>query len=245
MTDLVSLPALITQWIAEKLITVDTSDYPFWKLGGNAVENTEATLGTNDNTDLLVKTNSEKRWVFDKNGKFFSYNPDFEGYGKFTYIADNLGLFDESIVFQHEGNGMSIGLADDGVGRIAGLNIYNGEDIVATIGADGSYHQLSDKSVKREITTMTKSVKFNKLNPVKFKFEGNESQKRGFIAQEIQEIYPELVSKTGETLTVNYTGFIPVLVAELQHSNTLISKLEKRIDALEKANGSSVKSVRK
>jgi hypothetical protein len=92
---------------------------------------------------------------------------------------------------------------------------------------------------------MTKSTKFGKLNPVKFKFEGNDSQKRGFIAQEIQEVYPELVSKTGEVLTVNYTGFIPVLVAELQHTNSELASLKAEVKKLKGKDGGSIKPVLK
>jgi len=245
MTDLVNLPALISQWIAENVINIDTSNYPFWKVGGNVIGNTGATLGTNDNTDLLVKTDSEKRWVFDKKGKFFNYNPDYVGNNRFSYIADVLGSFDDSIFFQYRTKGMSIGLADNGVGNIGGLNIYNGEDIIALIDLDGAYNQLSDKSVKREITTMTKSTKFDKLNPVKFKFNNSDAQKRGFIAQEVQDVYPELVAKSGETLTVNYTGLIPVLVAELQHTNSELATLKAEVKKLKDKNDRPAKPLLK
>ena len=72
-----------------------------------------------------------------------------------------------------------------------------------------------------------------KLNPVSFKW--NDTNKSntsnvGFIAQEIETIFPELV-KNGidDYKSVNYTGLIPYLVKHIQ-------KLEERIQILEKKN---------
>ena len=43
----------------------------------------------------------------------------------------------------------------------------------------------------------------------------------GLIAQELQEVYPELVTKSGEesTLSVDYNGMIPLLVESVSGNN--------------------------
>ena len=49
----------------------------------------------------------------------------------------------------------------------------------------------------------------------------------GFIAQELREIYPNLVSEDSDGfLSVNYVGLIPVLVDAIKELNTKIEKLE-------------------
>ncbi len=65
----------------------------------------------------------------------------------------------------------------------------------------------------------------------------------GFIAQEVEKIYPNLVSTASDdmrTKSVNYDGFIPVLVSsmqELKKENAELRSenevLKKRLDAIE------------
>ncbi len=69
----------------------------------------------------------------------------------------------------------------------------------------------------------------------------------GFIAQEVEKIYPNLVSTANDemkTKSVNYDGFIPLLVSSIQelkkendtlkNENTL---LKSRLDVIEKKLG--------
>ena len=59
----------------------------------------------------------------------------------------------------------------------------------------------------------------------------------GFIAQELKEVFPELVyeDKKG-SLSVDYISLIPVLVGTIQEMNEQIQTLNKRIEALENKN---------
>ncbi len=58
---------------------------------------------------------------------------------------------------------------------------------------------------------------------------------RGFIAQELQEIFPDLVFEDNEgMLAVNYIGLIPVIVDAIKEMQTIINKQEERIVLLEK-----------
>lgn len=57
----------------------------------------------------------------------------------------------------------------------------------------------------------------------------------GFKAQEIEKIYPELVSKDENGyLSVNYVEFVPILIKALQEQNKKIEKLEELIENLKK-----------
>ena len=63
-------------------------------------------------------------------------------------------------------------------------------------------------------------------------------QKIGVLAQEIKEVFPELVSEDdNEMLAVNYQGLVPVLINALKEQQNEIDRLkeqEKRIKRLEK-----------
>ena len=60
-------------------------------------------------------------------------------------------------------------------------------------------------------------------------------QKIGVLAQEIQEVFPELVGEdTKGMLTVNYQGLVPVLINALKEQESKHREQEKRIERLEK-----------
>ena len=55
----------------------------------------------------------------------------------------------------------------------------------------------------------------------------------GFIAQEIKEIFPELVGKDDEDfLTLNYQGFVPLLTKAVQEQQETIDSQNKEIEDL-------------
>ena len=66
---------------------------------------------------------------------------------------------------------------------------------------------------------------------MEFTFKNDLSNKihYGFIAQDLERIYPELVNgeKDGEQLqSVNYTGLIPILIKEIQDLKDRVKILE-------------------
>ena len=86
---------------------------------------------------------------------------------------------------------------------------------------------------------MTDAVK--SLNPVSFQwkddYKSNNSTKTqyGFIAQEVMQVLPDIVSETDDgTLAVNYVALIPILTATIQELTDRIEVLEERIKELHK-----------
>ena len=81
-----------------------------------------------------------------------------------------------------------------------------------------------------------------KLRPSFYEMKTTNSGKReiGFVAQEVNELYPELVhelidDKTGEPFfTLNYNGIIVVAVKAIQEQQEIIEQQSKRIEVLEK-----------
>ena len=106
----------------------------------------------------------------------------------------------------------------------------------------------SDASLKSDIKSLpSASGQLKALRPVSYKMnapvkEGREAaaqagvSQMGFVAQEVQEIFPEIVvaDKNG-TLGIRYTELIPVLVKAFQEQQAEIESLKTRLEALEAA----------
>ena len=87
----------------------------------------------------------------------------------------------------------------------------------------------SDYRIKSDIQSLDSSYSVDKLNPIKYKNLKTNNIDIGFLAHELQDVYPFLVNgiKDGENLqSVNYIGLIGILVNE-------IKSLKNRIDTLE------------
>ena len=58
-------------------------------------------------------------------------------------------------------------------------------------------------------------------------------QKIGVLAQEIKEVFPELVSEDdNEMLAVNYQGLVPVLINALKEQQSEIDELKEMVQEL-------------
>ena len=56
----------------------------------------------------------------------------------------------------------------------------------------------------------------------------------GFIAQEVQEVFPDLVGVSPDGMfSVEYTGLIAPLVKAIQEQQTMINELKAKVAALE------------
>ncbi len=115
----------------------------------------------------------------------------------------------------------------------------------------GSWSSVSDLKFKKNIQPMTNSLsKILKLEPKTFEMRTeeyeimnfNEGKQFGFIAQDLQQIFPELVThgvhpgaekgKDIEYLGVDYISMIPVLVQAIQEQQKIIEAQQQQIDEL-------------
>jgi hypothetical protein len=110
---------------------------------------------------------------------------------------------------------------------------YNG-GFVGSISTDGSntaYNTSSDYRLKEQIRPIDNPLeKVLKLNPVNFKYKNSKTVQDGFIAHEIQEILPYLVTgeKDGvEMQEVDYSKLTPILIAAIKELKQEIDKLKK------------------
>jgi hypothetical protein len=125
-------------------------------------------------------------------------------------------------------------------------------DVNGTVRADTYYYDItstlqssSDKRLKTNITPLSSHTeKLLQLNPVDFEWseekDNQPSRKErkkiqgtkdmGLLAQEVQEIYPELIGEdTDGYLTVSYTGLIIPMLKTIQEQQKQIDELKKLI----------------
>jgi len=99
---------------------------------------------------------------------------------------------------------------------------YNGT-LVAT-----SFNASSDYRIKENVQPL--NINVDGLNPVTYYNKSKKSNDFGFIAHEVQEIFPELVSggKDGDCMqSINYNGIIPILVKEIQILKQQVKELQR------------------
>ena len=97
----------------------------------------------------------------------------------------------------------------------------------------GSINNPSDINLKNNIEQIKSDANILKnLNPVSFTFKDDDQNKKhyGFIAQELENLYPELVSNNELGFkTVNYIEMIPILLSQMKNMQQEIDKLKDEI----------------
>ena len=92
-----------------------------------------------------------------------------------------------------------------------------------------TFNATSDYRIKQDIHEISQETTVDKLNPVTYKNTLTGKQDMGFIAHELQEHFPFLVSgeKDGPTnQSVNYIGLIALLTKEIQELKQRVLTLE-------------------
>lgn len=97
-----------------------------------------------------------------------------------------------------------------------------------------SYQNFSDRRMKQNVVDLCDSLtKVNALHPVQFNWKSQDpSHQFGFIAQEVREVIPDIVStpKTEEDmLGVNYLSMIPFLTKAIQELSAKVAALEAKL----------------
>lgn len=99
-------------------------------------------------------------------------------------------------------------------------------NVADDITAFATYHS-SDINLKKNINTLTNCYDVvNDLNPVGFKWIKNNKDNVGFIAQEVEQIIPNIVSNTDEYKTIAETKIIAYLVGAIQELDKELRELE-------------------
>ncbi len=111
--------------------------------------------------------------------------------------------------------------------------------VVGDILFTGSARDISDIRLKENIKPVETALdRLMKLEAISFTMKDDPQHRTefGFSAQQLLQIYPDLVTTADnpeKTLSVNYIGMVAPLVRAIQEQQTQIEALQKQIEALE------------
>jgi len=112
---------------------------------------------------------------------------------------------------------------------------------ISTNGSSTSYNTTSDYRLKKNISPLKGALEeISKLKPATYQFKSNpETTEAGFIAHELQKIYPQAVTGTKDEMdeegkpkyqNVDYGKLTPLLAAGIQELKALIAKQENLLE---------------
>ena len=114
--------------------------------------------------------------------------------------------------------------------------MFNGDATVSNdLTVNGNVTVSSDARLKANIVSLGATLsKLLNIDGKTYTVKKNGAQKIGVLAQDIQEVFPELVSEDNEgILSVNYQGLIPVLINALKEQEQKFRLQEERYQAQE------------
>ena len=140
-----------------------------------------------------------------------------------TSNADNLDLSNTAFVI---GNGLDESNRSDAL-----VVKFDGTTTIA-----GDLNVNSDARLKTNIislgATLSKVLQIDGKS-YSMKNDKYEKQKIGLLAQDIEKVFPELVSENNGVKSVNYQGIVPILINALKEQDEKIKDQQSRINRLE------------
>jgi hypothetical protein len=107
--------------------------------------------------------------------------------------------------------------------------IYIPKDLIVA----GSIFNPSDKKLKENICELShyEIENITKLKPVTFSYSNDTSNRLhyGFIAQDVEEIFPALVSDNTGFKSINYIEFIPIMLYKMQIMQDELDDLKQKL----------------
>ena len=129
-------------------------------------------------------------------------------------------------------------------------NVGGTQTLKAYIATNGTFNTVSDYRIKENVTEITDGIsRINALRPVSYNQIGTDLVEDGFLAHELQEVIPHLVTGDKDGLkddgsmfiqSVNHQGILATLVSAIKEQQetitdlqTEIASLKTRVEALE------------
>ncbi|MEY8847645.1 tail fiber domain-containing protein [Psychroserpens sp. XS_ASV72] len=226
-------------------VNTNSPDYTFSVAG-------QANFNEGIGTGIAMRVNGDEALWY--NGTYFSW-----GFGgTANYFADNIGISTTTPVtrLQVAGN-LDTSLTNHGLfvlGDATGVNIsMDTNEIMArnngstsdlylqndggNVRVGGAVVHTSDKRLKKNIETLPYGItEILNLKPKQYYWKHRpetDHKSFGLIAQEVQEIIPELVllgDDEQQTMSVNYTELIPILINAIHQQQQDIEQLERKLE---------------
>jgi hypothetical protein len=183
-------------------------------------------LASNIDNEIFVNINTTSGLVLNNNQ--ISLNPiipNIQTYGKiiigdtsadnanYSFYTNSNSKFNNKVIIGSNPTSTSINLND----YILNIN--------GNMGITGNIFNASDSNLKKNVETYPNALeKILKCRGVLYEFKEDYKKNIGVIAQEIEEIIPEIVETNSNGLkNVNYLGFIGVIIEAIKDLNDKIS----------------------
>ena len=148
--------------------------------------------------------------------------------GDYGYInAVDTGVTYKNLILQPTGGNVGIGITDPGAYKL----YVNGTGYLAS----SAWTYSSDERLKENVAEIRTGLDIiEELTPVTFDYIQGEKKQAGFIAQEVREVLPDIVSEGPDgMLGMKTNSIIPYLVKSIQELKTENNSLRTRLEALE------------
>ncbi|MDB4664717.1 tail fiber domain-containing protein [Verrucomicrobia bacterium] len=149
--------------------------------------------------------------------------------------VDGSGTADYVARWTPDGNTLGIGLIRDDNSTVA-INTAPDSSYMLKVDGNGYFSgtltEASSLAIKENIENFTPSIdKINKIRPVKYNKKGSDKKEIGLIAEELEELFPELVEKdeNGNPSGVNYSRAVTVLLGGFKELYKELQEIKKRI----------------
>jgi cell division protein ZapA (FtsZ GTPase activity inhibitor) len=200
-------------------------------------------IGTHDpesGTGLHVNGGSILVNAFDtaNTGIFFRQRFNSSSASYITTNKYNLSIFS----YDHNNSGHYDGLsmnAYDGISFCTGHSVNRQQRMIIQQGGNvvcsGTLSQNSDITLKENLEVIEEPIeKIKQINGYTFNMIDNEEEKMvGLVAQEVEEILPELVSEDNDGIkSLAYGNMVALLVECIKKQDERIESLEKKIEEL-------------
>lgn len=115
---------------------------------------------------------------------------------------------------------------------------FNGSSTADIASSTGAYNQISDRRMKKDISKPAPVLaKVMQLEPKHYYYKNNEEESNksyGFIAQEVEKLFPGFVSEMDEGLIgLAYDNFAVLAIQAIQEQQEQIDKLKEKNDKLQ------------
>ncbi|MAJ38391.1 MAG: hypothetical protein CMC19_10900, partial [Flavobacteriaceae bacterium] len=152
------------------------------------------------------------------------------------YNSSGSSVTNSATSFNRANTAFVIGNGEDDTNLSDAFKVmFNGDATVSNdLTVNGDVTVSSDARLKANIVSLGATLsKLLNIDGKTYTIKKNGKQKIGVLAQDIQEVFPELVSEDKEgMLSVNYQGLIPVLINALKEQEEKIVKQQTEINHL-------------
>jgi len=205
----------------------------FGDMGRQANQGWNVFLGewTTDDTDML--------WLHGKYGTYFTFGDAIDKtFAYYDLLKGNQFVFNTSVT------ATSFNLPSDE--RLKENIKEIKQPLSSLIKLNGVDYNYKSKPSKLKTKSTDGSLTAKEIKDIAFFDKWDKEQKKkaikkrhGFVAQELQEVFPELVEEQDGYLSVDYIGLIPVIVEGIKEMQSLITQQNEKIKSLETLLGKS------